>query len=357
MVRDCTPADINGYCDALPDPQDSSDHGTGLAAIVTGNNNMNDPFRGVTGITTDSFKISLPVGGTSQGAWITGTENAVSVGDRVIFGGFGGGPGYDSPIALASDAAFDANSVVLYVAGNRGPSPGSVTTPADAHKVLAVGAYTILTNNLADYSGSGPTADGRVKPDITLPTDTLTASNRGDMATDYMTGTSGAVPYAAGAAMLYLNWYKQYGSFDAGNVYALMIAAGGNASTWSAYDNNEGAGRLKTLYNGNLHSWKVAVGHGQSVDLTFKINTSRRKIKAAVWWPEGASQAHNDIDFYMFNPNGQSVGGSAGTGTVFEKLNYTDIKAIPQGTWRVQLRGYSVPAGPQTVYVAVFQQT
>ncbi len=70
---------------------------------------------------------------------------------------------------IAADAAAARGIAVLASVGNEG-SRGfrSLTTPADGDSVIAVGAEDSL-GVLAGFSSRGPTADGRLKPDLTAP--------------------------------------------------------------------------------------------------------------------------------------------------------------------------------------------
>jgi PKD repeat protein len=79
---------------------------------------------------------------------------------------------------------------------------GNIGTPADAAGSFSVGAAAYFdwrTGRIAPYSSKGPTADGRIKPNIVAPTQVRTASFPG------FGGTSGAAPHAAGAAALLLS--------------------------------------------------------------------------------------------------------------------------------------------------------
>lgn len=80
---------------------------------------------------------------------------------------------------------------------------GSIATPGDATLGLSVGATRADNDRLERYSSQGPTADGRVKPDIAGPTVVSTASYQG--ASNKFNGTSAATPHVAGAAALYLS--------------------------------------------------------------------------------------------------------------------------------------------------------
>ncbi|MGC9084435.1 MAG: S8 family serine peptidase, partial [Anaerolineae bacterium] len=78
------------------------------------------------------------------------------------------------------------------------PSPEySLVIPADAVGALAVGAAHWRQDVLAEYSSRGPTADGRLKPEISAPTGVSTASYD-----EPFEGTSASAPHVAGAAAL-----------------------------------------------------------------------------------------------------------------------------------------------------------
>src|SRR6185503_839246 len=61
--------------------------------------------------------------------------------------------------------------LIVYAAGNSGPSAGSVGSPSTGKSVLSVGATKRGTgaDSMASFSSCGPTDDGRIKPDVTMP--------------------------------------------------------------------------------------------------------------------------------------------------------------------------------------------
>ena len=66
----------------------------------------------------------------------------------------------------AVDIAAALGVIVVTSAGNEGDDPwGFITTPADADSAIAVGAVNDSLQ-IAGFSGRGPTADGRIKPDV-----------------------------------------------------------------------------------------------------------------------------------------------------------------------------------------------
>ena len=77
---------------------------------------------------------------------------------------------------------------------------GSIGTPADARGALAVGAINQQTDILENFSSSGPTDDGRLKPEICGPDGTFNHQS----SLNPFFGTSSSAPHVAGGAALIL---------------------------------------------------------------------------------------------------------------------------------------------------------
>jgi serine protease AprX len=362
LRRDC----VNGGADCntgsnLNPNDDCWNHGTSSAAIITANNNLGNAYRGVTAITLDSFKIyptSLDATGScdrtksglDRAAAVRGFQAAVAAMDTVIVAEMQGDGNETGSISVAADQAFDAGAVIIAANGNNGPGAGTVNEPANARKVLGVGAFDVASLSQYSLQSRGPTADGRIKPDIQAPTNTETASNASDTALRApYSGTSGATPYAAGAAALLRDWLNGLDNvpIDPGQVYAQMILSG---QTPYPFDNTAGAGRLELPTNGGLAWGKVSVTNGQTINLPLSV-AAGTQFDAALWWPESASQQHSDIDLYIVAPSGDVHASSTSTPSVFERARVA--APIVEGTWTIRIRGYSVPTGSQTVYWAM----
>ncbi|MFF0001046.1 S8 family serine peptidase [Streptomyces avermitilis] len=351
--RDC----INGGTDCntgtnLNPNDDCWNHGTSSAGIITANANQGNDFRGVTGITLDSFKVyatANPCGGLDQAAAVRGFQASVQALDRVIVAEMQGSGDHQSAIAQAADHAFDAGAVVIAANGNNGPNASTVNCPANARKAIGVGSFDVQTLQQPTSQSRGPTADGRTKPDVQAPTNTETASNTTDTATHVFTGTSGATPYASGAAALVRNWLRGgTGQIDPGQVYANLILAGQTP----VFNNTTGAGPLRLPWAGLQTFGKVSVAHHATINIDFgSVSSTAQVIDAAIWWPESGA-AHNDIDLSLVDPSGTVRASSTSIASVFERCRVT--APIAGGVWKVRIHGYNVPTSPQDVYVAVF---
>ena len=101
---------------------------------------------------------------------------------------------------IAADSAAARGTLVVVAIGNEGPGGGSLSTPADAKGIVAVGA-TDSAGVVAAFSSRGPTADGRIKPEVVGPgVGVIVAVSPGNIGQG--SGTSFATPLVAGVAAL-----------------------------------------------------------------------------------------------------------------------------------------------------------
>jgi serine protease AprX len=116
--------------------------------------------------------------------------------------------GRTSIVARAAERAVRLGVVLCVAMGNEGNGDGvtgTMLTPADVDTAISVGAAS-FDGLLSTASSTGPTSDGRIKPDVTAPgVGVYGASTGGFDAYTYQSGTSLSSPIAAGAAALLLS--------------------------------------------------------------------------------------------------------------------------------------------------------
>jgi len=94
--------------------------------------------------------------------------------------------------------------------------PGSIGIPATAESALAVGAVHVVEGRLEDFSSQGPTDDGRVKPEVSAPDNTVSRAYNDNR----FPGTSAACPHVSGFAALLMQLHP---SADRGELTRLVL--------------------------------------------------------------------------------------------------------------------------------------
>ncbi len=330
-------------------PGDSVNHGTKVMGIVNANANLGGAWRGVADTTADSWDVTDDSGNSPSCLAVERALNAAAlVADKVVTASLSCGGDETGTTALAADDAYDAGMLVFFANGNGGPGVGTVSAPASAHKVIGVGAFDVTTGNQYNGQSRGPTNDGRIKPDLQAPTSSESTSNASDTAQATICCTSGATPYASSAGMLLTDWF---GSFltAPGKIYAMMLNYGENR--YGIIDNTEGVGAFRLGAGGVHYSGSRTLNStGQNLYVNFDVPPGKEDLRAAIWWPEDAGDAHNDIDLRLERPFGSSVQSSLSINSVFE---HVIVSNPPSGQWRIRIRAFNLPTGPQEVFYAV----
>jgi len=243
---------------------DDNGHGTHVSGIVLGSGaKSNGKY---VGVAPEAHLYTAKVldargGGTMSGV-MAGIEWAVLEQHvQVINLSLGSDTSCDGTDALSTlcDEAVTQSGVVMCVAaGNAGPASRTVGSPGCARFVITVGAIND-SDQIASFSSRGPTADGRVKPDLVYPGVNIVAPQAagttlgrviepGYVSAD---GTSMATPHAAGVAALMRQANPE---LTAEQVKNQMVASAVNLG---ALPNAQGAGR------GDAYRAYLAVTNGE----------------------------------------------------------------------------------------------
>ena len=101
-------------------------------------------------------------------------------------------------ISIAANTAMDKGILVVNAAGNEYQNGWEIIgAPADAERILTVGSVDPKTGYVSSFSSVGPTADGRLKPDVCAPGELLYPD---DNKYKRIQGTSFATPLICGFA-------------------------------------------------------------------------------------------------------------------------------------------------------------
>lgn len=210
--------------------------------------------------------------------WIAGLEWCDSIGADIVSSSLGYLDWYtpdmlDGNTALCTRAAGIAVSrgiVVCNAVGNYGDAPTSLIAPADGHDVIAVGGVH-GDGTLWHASSRGPTADGRIKPDLVAQAVSV-VSIVWDAPSGYATygGTSLATPLVAGLCAQLLEIHPGW------NPLELRDSLLAHASRSGAPDNGYGHGIPRGLETSGLSALEAPVPFAVSRAYPNPFNASVR---------------------------------------------------------------------------------
>lgn len=274
------------------------------------------------------------------------------------------------------DASFDLGIdpiTLVFSAGNGGAN--GLTRPKAAKNLIAVGNSESLrsdlggagANNIDDIaadSSRGPTADGRIKPDVVAPGTAITGGRSG---TDsllgnigtfhrWSSGTSHSAAQVTGIAALFANWWKAT-NFNLSPSPALIKAAiinsavdmNGADSSAGVPNGSEGWGRpnLKNMLNTGVaikyHNDDLVglAAPGQGFALSGSVADGTKPIRVTLVWtdPPGVADPAlmNNLDLkvtvdgIVYRGNVFSNGFSVPGGTADNRNNVENV-FLPAGT-------------------------
>ncbi len=301
------------------------------------------------------------------------------------------GWGNSSGTYLIQDASTDAfawaykDFLNIMAAGNES-STRRIRNPGIAKNVLTVGATRNGTssNAIASFSSRGPTQDGRLKPTVMAPGESLYSATRtGTNSFSSMSGTSMATPAVSGAVGL-MRCYLQMGYYPTGEpveenrldyisaalVRSMVIAsADPNIGSYTPPDNNIGWGRIdvdSVLYFAGdtrrllLKDDTSGLATGEYKMEYFQVN-SAIPLRVALVWTDTAAAPNanptlvNNLDLELVSPTGVSYHGnkylsgqSIENPTGWDSINVEEccrVNAPDSGLWAIKVWARNVATG------------
>ncbi len=334
-------------------PYDDNGHGSHVSGIIAGTGEGNSSYKGVApGAALIGLKVLNSAGSGSISNvdaaidWAITNKSLYNI--RVInlsLGISGSSDGNDSTSQLVNQA-FTNGIIPVVAAGNEGPDSYTIGSPGAAANAITVGAQADPGEGgffQAYFSSRGPTADERIKPDISAPGYNISSVKAGT-SSSYVaySGTSMATPFVAGTVALLLSAKS---SLTPELVKSILTST---AIDWGAsgQDNDYGFGRLQAYeaiksaggWSGtgpavSQHAYFTGSlsGAGQNNYHSFSVTSTTFPI--AITFLQNSSSV--DFDIYLINPSGVQVASAYGT------LRQETLTYQPTVTGTYQLRVYS----------------
>lgn len=274
---------------------------------------------------------------------------------------------------------------ILGSAGNRGEGGWQTTrVPNSAKNTIVVGATDSANGKLCPFSSRGPTADGRIKPDIVAPGcqrggDWGITSTVPPDTYDAYSGTSMSTPAVAGSIALLLQQYRMtFASNDPlpSTLKALLIGTARDRGNRGP-DFKYGYGEIDVKTAVDLikdqpdYIVEEAISSADEVD-TYPITVPSgvSELKVTLVWDDlpGTINARptlvNDLDLELIGPDGEvyypwildPVNREAPATTGPDHTNNVEqvqIENPSAGEWKVIIKGYRMPFSSRQDYSLV----
>ena len=348
--------------------------------------------------------------------------DAFTRGVRVHSNSWGGGDAgaYDAQSRRLDQFVWEHPTMcVLVAAGNDGTDHdrngkidlGSVTPPATAKNCITVGASESLRRafdsdtygewwphsypappykgapmandpaQVVAFSSRGPTADGRMKPDVVAPGTWILSTKSTMLSTTatgwgpfppsskyfYMGGTSMATPLTAGAVAAirqHLRRDRHIANPTAALLKAVVIAGAdrlpNTAPMGTVVDPHQGFGRVDVAGSVTpgagmalvLEQHRVSTGRARRTTVKVKNPTTPLRVVLAYSDYPGASLVNN-LNLVVTAPDGtMHVGNQSEAGTptldVVNNVEVVHVSRPASGQWTIEVIGSNVPKGPQS---------
>lgn len=220
--------------------------------------------------------------------------------------------------ARAAKWAAQRGIICTISAGNEGADAWKyISTPADADSIIAVGAVS-STRNVVSFSSRGPSADGRIKPDLSAMGQSVAVLNTAGNAT-VSSGTSFSSPILCG---MVAGLWQALPNKKAQEIIQLLKES---ASDYSAPNNTIGYG----IPNFTIAYLKAQIPLFEGISLAFP-NPINDQLKIAL----SDFSAQKNYSYQVFNMLGNPIS----QGSIANAITFVDSSNWPAGIYILKLQ-------------------
>lgn len=269
--------------------------------------------------------------------WARGAEYADSIGADIISSSLGYTTfdiastnhtyldmnGQTTIAARTADMAASKGILVICSAGNEGNNGWKyITTPADGDSVLAIGAVD-ANENYAYFSSTGPTSDGRIKPDLVARgQDVTVGSADGNISSN--SGTSFACPLVTGLAA---GIWQAYPTLTAAQVFDALRKS---ASQYKHPDNYKGYGvpgyqRAREYVNDSIFN----------IGIDFRVFPNPIR-DSYICFTSGAEYFNREVGIKMYDLLGKLVAEDKVTVTGVRTESHINVASLRDGVYTLR---------------------
>ncbi|MCB9474114.1 MAG: S8 family peptidase [Candidatus Delongbacteria bacterium] len=275
------------------------------------------------------------------------------------------------------DGSLGRSVIMTWAAGNErggGPCGSSFSTmsvPSGAKNPIVVGATVKNTSDsMTSFSSWGPTDDGRVKPDVCAPGESINSTFPGN-GTGNMSGTSMATPITAGCTAQLVQAWRAYvpGSERLSPALAktlLVQTADDRGNTGPDYMYGYGRINVEQAVDAlRLGHWlEDRVGQDEVREYSVTVAPTDSRLQVSLSWTDwpGAyldlSELVDDLDLELVSPSQQlhapwvlnpaSPASAATTGTdALNTVEQVTVNTPEAGIWTIRVTGSSIALDQQ----------
>jgi subtilisin family serine protease len=425
--------DLAGRLTVVESPSDISDHATHVAGIIAGSGSGNSAAKGMApkariysyDFDGDVFA-EMKSGADGYGIIITNNSYGIPAGwqyyedeeeDEEYWSWLGNEDfgQYHTEVGAGDKLVRDEDLVIVFSAGNErddafigehrhynpatdedegsyeclhpsDPEYRTVKIFSTGKNFIVVGA-TMKDDYMTSFSSWGPTAGGRLKPDVVAPGYLLLSTIPNNEYDEYA-GTSMSAPVVTGtAALLIDSFYRQTKSYPGAALVKGLLIHGARDLGKEGPDYSYGFGMVDAQLSARVLTAALAAGCGSPVAepakkiiadddtaaafyegsldqkkkhvYAFTVPDGAKELRATLVWndPPGDFLV-NDLDLWLKPSGGKKVKpfvlnpGNPAAAAVRKRNNKDNVEHIlvedpKAGDWKVYVRGSKVPDGPQ----------